>query len=542
MSKTPPPLTPPDAAAPLTIGQAATRILGNWLDGNGVKAQQVRLLRHNTVVHQLPGAVRAELKPEMTKKAFKGQPPHGEVLDSEAAVLSRSDALIDDFLGGQSAVRHEILQAIQNTPGRGFGMEPLTLSLHTAQKEFSVVEKCLKCAGVSFFSCTRCQAMGSIACMTCHEQGFVACQACSGTGRIQQTDGNTSSCLRCQGSGKMQCVSCRGQRQMVCPTCQGQCKISCQECDQSGFITHAYQILYRAECRFEMDRMSCPASVLEAIDKLGTKQLAAEGHADIVWQPAEIRNRQLYISCIVRLPIAEVEFSVEGKSCPARVAGLQGRIVQIDPVLDALIKPGINALLRLSKGPLASQALIETACKYKIIRQAIGGLTRHPKKVVYQKLIRNYPLILSEKYANATVRYADIALLTIGTSPRNKGLLAGTVVAALLAAGYYLTPLRRAILMVMLQYSIGRHILLLDFLICLLGWAAAVFIIKSMALRAFRRLLPESIQTDKRGLPSAGIQGLWALLSTFAVWITTAIIAAKPEWLVMLMKNLNISI
>ncbi len=520
----------------LAIGQKAAGILGGWVDGNGLKAAQVRLVRHDTQIHQLPGAIIAGLKPEMATSQVKGRAPRGQVLASQAEVHSHTDGLIQALLDGQD-VQREILQALGQTPQQGFGMEPLALILHATKKEFSVIDMCLKCNGATFLPCTLCNATGATPCVTCSGQGFTPCQICFGTGRTQDHHGAYLPCLRCQGIGKIQCHFCQGHKQLVCTICQGQGKTGCTECGLSGFLTHVYQIVYKAECLFELDRQQIPPEVLKIIDVLGIRQLASEGHAEIFWLPPEVREKHIFIPFIACLPVAAAEFSIEGKSYPALVAGLQGRIVQIDPLLDAIVKPGITALMKLSKGPLAAQALIDTACKYKLIRQVMNSLTRYSKKTAYQKLVREYPVILSDKYARAAVRYADMALHSIGSGPRYKGLLAGTVLGGLLAAGYYMTHFRAVVLAAMQQRNLGQDIIVPDMAVWLLGFAAAVFVIKFMAASAFRKLLPETITTGKAGLPAAGMQGVWAFLTTFVVWLAVAAFAAeKPEWLAFVFK------
>ncbi|MCE9508330.1 MAG: hypothetical protein K8R48_08495 [Alphaproteobacteria bacterium] len=536
------PSSPPAAPAEIhfAISQKAAATLGSRLDGNGLKAQQVLLARHETLVHQIPGALTVRLKPEIAKSQLKGRHPQGQVLDSHAAVLARSAGEIAALLGGRD-VQQEILQATGKMPGQGFGMEPLTLSLHAAKKEFSSIDKCLKCNGDAFLPCSQCNAAGKIPCKACNGQGFMPCQTCFGDGQVHQHDGSTAPCPQCQGTGKIQCLSCQGYKTMVCTACQGQCKISCTECGQSGFLTHLYQVTYKASLLFEADLRQIPPDVREIIGKLGVKQLATEGHAEIFRQPPEIREDHIYIPFTALLPVAQAEFSIEGKSCPATVAGLRGRILKIDPVLDALVKPGIKALQSLSRGPMASQNLIDTACKYRLIREALSGLTLRSKKNVYQKLVKDYPLILSAKYANATIHYANMAMQSIGAGPRNKGLLAGTVLATLPAAGYYLTPVRSRILDAMLQNNIGRHIVLLDIAVGLLGWAVAVVTIKFIAAQAFRKLLPDNIQTGKNNLATAGPQGLWALPASLAAGLLIAAFsAAKPEWMLLLLKTLGV--
>jgi hypothetical protein len=522
------------------ISQTAAEVLGGWVDGNGLKADQVRLVKHDTQVHQLPGAVIAGLKPEIAKSQIKGKNPRGLVLGTVAEVQAQAGGAAADFIAS-SGIQNEILQAVAATPEKGFGMEPATIPLHTAKKEFSVVDICLKCSGAMFLNCTQCNATGRMPCTFCNGQGFTQCQMCFGMGRVQQQDGSQGPCLRCQHTGRIPCQTCQGNRSLMCTLCNGNGTTGCVSCGQSGFLTSMYDVTYKAEIRFDLDRQKIPPEVQKIVDAIGVKKLSTEEHAEIFCHPVEIREGYLFIPFTALFPVAAAEFSVEGKIYPATVAGLRGRIVEIEPLLDKLIKPGISAMVKLSKGPMASQALIETACKYRLIRQVISGISHRPKKTVYQKLVRDYPVVLSKKYANATVQYAGKALLSVSAGPRVRGLIIGTGFGALLAAGYYMTGVRGALLALLEQRNAGRHLMLADIAVWLGGYAVALFMTKFMAAGALKKLLPDNVKTGDRGLPSAGVQGFWALLTTFAGWfIVAAFAAAKPEWLAPVFSALRI--
>jgi hypothetical protein len=517
------------------ISQKAAVILGGFVDGNGLKAAQVRLGKHDTHIYFLPGDIAVELSPEVVKNQVKGRNPRGQVLASHAEVLSTAQAG-RQALAAATDVQREIMQTLGQMPARGFGMEPQAITVHGPQKEFSVIDMCLKCNGLASLACALCNATGTTPCNSCNGQGFTSCQTCFGSGHTQDHQGTRMSCMRCQGSGRMQCLFCHGQRQMTCTLCRGEGKTGCTECAMSGFSTYVYQVGYKAECQFELDRREIPPDVQKVIDALGVKQMATEGHAEIFWMAQEARDEQLFIPFIACLPIAEAEFSVEGKVYPAIVAGLHGRIMQIDPLLDPIVKPGIAALMKLSKGPMAAQALIDTACKYKLIRRVLGGLTRASRKAVYQRLVKEYPVVLSEKYANATVRYAHQALESIGSGPRYKGLVAGTIFSGGLAAGYFMTSLRTS-----LGEAVQQKIIIADIVIWLIGFAIAVYTIKFMAAGAFRKLLPENVAGAKSGLPIAGMQGVWAFLTTLVAWfIAAAFSTQKPEWIIVILKPLGL--
>jgi hypothetical protein len=181
---------------------------------------------------------------------------------------------------------------------------------------------------------------------------------------------------------------------------------------------------------------------------------------------------------------------------------------------------------------MAAQALVEQACKYRVIRQVLSGLTKQSKKGVYQDLSKEYPVGLSEKYAKALIRYADQAVLAMGKGPRMKGMIAGCAGAVVLYAAYYFGGIRQGLLPEMIQSGHKSHMILPDLVIWALGYSVTILAIKMLAAGALKKLLPEEIQTEERGLPSAGEQGWMALGITFVAWFVLAFLAAPPpDWI-----------
>ena len=325
-------------------------------------------------------------------------------------------------------------------------------------------------------------------------------------------------------------MTCRGGRYVSCTVCRGQGKTGCSECGQTGFFTEVHQINYNAQCTFDIDWRDVPPEAKTAAHKLGLRELATESHAEIFWQSPEAGSDHISVACAAFLSVAKVEFTApEGQVYPALVAGLRGRILEIDPLLDKYVKTGITALMKLSKGPMARQALIDTACKYRQVRQVIAGLARSSRKTVYQGLIKTYPLILSDKYARATVKYAASAVTTLSTRPRYNGLAIGTALAALLPAIYFMTPLRHVF--------VQQYISAFDTAVWLIGWVLAVYVIRVVTAAALKKMLPGTVQIDKGGLPSPGMQGLAAGLTTGLAWFAIAARASeRPEWIAHLLK------
>jgi len=374
--------------------------------------------------------------------------------------------------------------------------------------------------------------------MTCQGYGTYQCPTCFGTGRVHDANNNYVGCGRCQHTGRLPCPHCNGTKHVVCGLCHGQGRTPCTECSNTGYSTDVFQVDYKAHFQFDIDWKEVPREVQDIMHKLGVRELATENHAEVIWTPMQVRAYDILIPGAAFLPIAKAEYSVEGKIYPALVTGLQGRVMEIEPVLDEFVKPGISALMKLSKGPLARQALIDTACKYKLIRQVLAYTAkRYSKKAAYNYLMKNYNKLLSEKYAKATVTYAHKALEEISVGPRNKGLAAGAVIAGGLAAGYYMTTARYACQIFMSNKDLLQFVPGVDALDWLLGWGLTVYMIKIMAAAAFKKVLPDTVvDVKKAGLPAAGRQGLIAIPLTLVIYLAVAFLAPnKPEWIEQLM-------
>ncbi|MDE2336577.1 MAG: hypothetical protein KGL10_04640 [Alphaproteobacteria bacterium] len=527
------------------IPQKALTVLAALADGNGLRADQVRLLKGETDIHLIPAAITITLAPEIAKSQINGQNPRGEVLSSEAEVLAAAAALMPVFLQGETT-RQEIFEPVRRGAGEGFGMAETTLAVKSAAKTFSVISSCPQCGGEGSVSCAPCRGTGRVPCQNCRGQGFTACFACRGAGMVPDGAGGSTPCQTCQRSGKTVCPACNGGRESACQACSGQGRTACAACGQSGAQTVVYGISVKALCRFEIDWRKVPAEVKALAEKLGGEKaakLVARKHAEVYWQVPELREKDLVVDGVACFPVAAVDFSVAGKAVPATVAGLQGRICEMEPVLDPFVKPGIAALTKLSKGPLAAAALVATACKYKLARRALAEVAARPKKAVYQALARDYAPALSDKYARAAVGAAARALSALGNGPRTQGLCLGAVLAVALAAGYYMTPLRLRLFTALAEKGMERYITLVDAGEGLLGVFAALFLIRLMAGTALRKMLPPSVLAEATGgldtfRPGVGKQGLLVLPAVAAVTVAVAALAAhKPEWVLFLLRG-----
>lgn len=522
------------------IPHKGLKLLADMLDGNGVRAGQVRLIRHDTQVHVVHAFMHIDIKPDLATSQISGNQPSGTVVTDKEAVLHEAAAKAA-ALAADTQVQAEILEFIGKLPGQGFGDSPFKMKSAAAPETYSVIDKCARCNGMAKCQCTSCNGNGQTACTGCVGQGYTQCPVCYGTGQQQRADGARTPCSKCSGSGRSLCMTCQGAKTLRCAVCSGNGNTPCTTCGRTGYSTQIFTAHWQVEGTFGLDRKDTSPEVIEVVELIGVQKTATDGHAEILLLMPEMMEGKLVFPYAALLPVAQVEFNVAGKTHPAVVAGLHGRLIEIEPLLDNLIKPGVGALVKLSKGPLAAAALIANACRFRVIRQVLAGLSHHGKSNVYHGLMRQYPLLISEKFGKATVRYADTALLSLSEGPRWKGLLAGTACAAGLFALYFLTPLRESGRGMLVTQNLEKHALALDVAIWSVGCILTFFIIKFFAASALKKMLPQSAQVKEAGLPAAGRQGWFSMLSTFIVWACCALAASpQPEWLMSILKKLGL--
>lgn len=516
--------------------------LANMMDGNGVKVDQVRLSRHDTQVHLVHAHLQIELKPDMTVSQRSGNQPSGKAMATKDAVMQEANAQCP-ILIADSKIQIEIGEYIDKQTGRAFGEKPFRFKINGAHETYSVVDKCLKCNGATTNPCGTCHASGAAPCTGCVGQGTTQCSVCYGTGQQQRADGSRMPCTKCSGTGRGICMTCNGTKTLRCAVCNGNGRTACTECDRSGYWTHIYEANWHAEAVFELERKETLPEVVEVAELLGVQKLATEGHAEILRLVPEISGDKLILPYVALLPVSQVEFSLVGKTHPAVVAGLHGKIIEIEPLLDTMTKSGVSALVKLSKGPLAAAALVASACRFKMVRQVLAGLSHHSKSHVYHKLMREYPLLVTEKYAKATIRYADMALLALAEGPRWKGLIVGSVISAVMLAGYFLSSARESLRGFMVSQKMEQHMLAIDVLLWAICCGIAVLVIKVFASKALRKILPANVQVKDRGLPAAGRQGWISMPVIFVIWLGVAFAATpRPEWLILILQKLGIAI
>lgn len=266
-----------------------------------------------------------------------------------------------------------------------------------------------------------------------------------------------------------------------CAACATKPAATCAICGGSGQTTTRLTARYTAEITFTLWRQGFDVLALEAAEKLGITRMASDDLADIYIGTLEADGTRLRANCTALLHVAKVDLSLEGRFVTALIAGKKGEIVRLDPILDKFIKPGVAALLKLSRGPLAVESLLSTALKYRAVRQAVHGVMLYPRAAVYRQLQRDYPIGISDKYLRAAVKYAAAAQGALIHAPRLKAARIATLVGVVIIAAY-LFALRP--LMTQAQIALGVDVALL-LALC----AGSAEMIRSLTARALTQLV-----------------------------------------------------
>ena len=510
------------------------------VDGNGLLAGQVRPLNSDMQDCLLHGQVRVTLEPKITQTRAPGKQTFGTVLGSQGAVAGAAQGKGQEFLAAP-VIQQDIVTQLEQLPVGGWAAADTTLALPGTKADFCVNEPCLTCRGEKNMPCPTCSAQGTVPCTQCQGEGTVFCPDCRGAGQKQNPDGSQSPCVRCQGNGRMPCTLCREKRVIPCPQCQGQKRLPCSDCNQTGWLTHRFTTVQNARLAFSVDTTSLPAAVVELVEREGAAVLAEKYGAHISRGEPVVDQAVLSIPYIAEFPYGRASFSLAGKTVSVEMLGHDGKIIAADPFLDPLVKPGVAALFRLTKGPLAVESLLATASRYRLLREVITGLAHGSKREVYQKVRETYPVGLSDKYARGIITYADRALKLLSRKPRQRGLITGVIASAALYAGWLLTP-AHVMAVRALNPPNWQVASLPGLAVFLLGWGLSVWCVKFFAARGYDRILPAALKDARHsgGLPAAGEHAVYALVAALVVFVLLAGQAAPhPPWMSVLLAMVH---
>lgn len=333
-----------EPAPPTSLVAAAKAQLAREIDGNGLKAAQIRIAREDIRSHQLLGELGVGFTLKLHRADKAGRHDAGTAVENEAAALAAAEHAARDFCR-QPAAEALLKKAMQDDEAGGWGLRDHECDAGGDEYVYSFASRCTAC------------------------------------------DGKDSGCAACEGSGQ---------------------------------ITHVFRGRMRARFSFWLRRQGMDEGALAAAERIGMRDMAIRNEADIFMQPPVVRSDRLVCDACAWLPVAKLDLSLEGRFIPALVAGRSGHIVELPPILDRWLKPGISALLKLSRGSLAVDPLMDMALKSRLVRQTLQASLKHSQRQVYAALRKSYPMAVSDNYRRAAAKYAEAAIAALARQARQR--------------------------------------------------------------------------------------------------------------------------
>lgn len=512
------------------IGDLGRQKLMDMVKGNGIDPKDVRVSDHQQNLIEMVGNLEITFQTKLKETKVKGIPQQGEEVASTEAVHSKI-AEIKAQMIEDPVIELGIKEQIEKTPGRGWGLDGRKIAIDKEESVFYTKGPCHGCNGSTKVNCSGCSGAGSAPCGTCHGQGKTVCQQCNGARSVMTPDGQQAPCRKCAQTGMVTCMTCAGKKQILCSSCQGAKIVACETCGQTGILSNSYFVNYHAETKFTPDYTDIPIELVDKIDKVDHKNLVKDHYAEIdnIVYFAETEELKLINTYHIVIPYGDMVYSLDSTEYPAFVMGFEGKILEIDYFLDPLLKPGVLALKKITEGPMATDALIEKATSYRIIRQVLRQANHKSKKFVLRKLLHDYPLGLSEKYAKAAIVNADRALKKITQKPRFIGMAISAVLTAGLSYGWLFQNMRGKMLEKIPEQQ--AHLAHLIDAAPLLGiFILSQIIITFMANNVLKKVSPEEEDVDLRMPKSHFLTGVNAV-SILVIFLMIASIApTKPDW------------
>ncbi|TVQ85214.1 MAG: hypothetical protein EA357_00910 [Micavibrio sp.] len=547
---------------PPDLADTAAKHIGAWINGNGLTVYDARVQNKNQQMLRMDIPVEITVTANISEETKPGKITEGTVCTSKADVKTRIEEMKKtDFTS--VPVILQIGEALQKTPLMGWGAQQKVV-LDGIGGSFVFHESCTRCKGNGRNDCPHCKGKRQIPCRICKGFGMMDCRICHRKGTVTNSAGAEVQCPECFGKMKAPCRDCRGLKNITCPQCRGSGQHGCRECEESGWQSAIGKITFDVLAKMQIDSTLLPPPVKTLLQGSGEKKLAEDRHAKIMMilpeapseapaaaaqaqQPPPAQTEQTQqtgqaaqaaqaqtqtpaqISYRLEMPYATADYVIGGTRYPAEIAGYQSCIVKIGDFLDPLIKPGIDALQKIVKGPMATETLMKKAFKLRLIKDVFSHTGEAPKGRLLKNLKTEYPRGISDKYAKACIQFADQAVKALTDKPRQRGGVVGGALAGVAAALWFFADLR--------SYAVAdapeNEQMLFDFGLAGLLAVGAYFSVRLFAANALKKILAfQGGNTGKQALPPAGNAGLIAAAAALALFLLMAWFAPeRPGWL-----------
>lgn len=506
-----------------TLGAAQDR-LGQMIDGNGMHKSGARISEKHLRLDPMTLTAKISIGFDASEERTSGQNPKGITVQGSDDIATTRDQHITNLCQDPAFQTH-LYQILKS---QNYALDTVqTIPLKDQSLSVSYFGTCHTCRGERTSTCQACTGQGMQPCQACQGQGRLMCDVCRGTRQIPQQGGTFTSCHECQGFGSRPCHNCNELKTVSCGQCNGQGKTGCQDCHETGEQTHITTFTFKTEMHSQItaEDTDLQSHYQNARQLCDDETLLKDGHIQFDEKniSTDIENNILHWTMHSPTPHGTIDFSLNGKRLSTTVFGQKGLIYTETPFLDHLIKPGISALHKIVKGPMATTALFEQAVQFRLIKTVINRITHQPKKKIFKHIQNTYPIGLSDKYCKALITFADKSLKKVMVKPRWIGSLTGAALGAFLIFSWFHLGIRPEALQ---DKPINTQI----FADAALGAICCVFIsilIKIMTQNALKNTLGN---TPKK-LPAVGDQALAGFgIIILALLASAATSSAPPLW------------
>lgn len=474
--------------------ERAVEILRGIVRGNGLPPAAVKAENIEGEIVNFEGLSYFTVEAQAGEKRVHGK-VNGQVLGSAHEMRQKMQVAVAKAAHNPDVRRHAI-QVFKKRPDLGVLVDNQYISLDKQKQSFVVHEGCPSCGRDGKLTCPPCGGKGRVPCRQCHGSKEMNCPQCRGTRSIATPQG-AQNCPRCHARGRIACTACRNAGMVNCPQCKGKGYGACQNCNGTGWHSLIGTIALRARSRFLYDREKLPEDVCARIDKMGPR-VVIEKHMHAVINEDEERAAELaqiakedqfILPYHLRLPVGVIGFAGCGTAEPvtAKLFGFVPLLYDMKPFLEEKLAPSFAALSAAAAG---KKAQLKIALRARFIGEAVMVVIRHRKVKALALLGKRYPVGIGAEKMQHAVNDADRLLHAIIDGPRRNGMIAGSVAAALLYAGYYLGPVHGAVL----AATGNAGGLAVDFIVFAAGVAAAAMIAQYKARAGVRRALGKFVQ------------------------------------------------
>jgi len=415
------------------------------LKGNGVRADNVSVKSFDGDILEFTAATHIKLNNKISEKTVPGRAAGETIFQNRQAALNEAESYAANIFKAPANIE-QIKNLISQKPHKGFGLNNEIIKLSFLDREFTTHEPCNPCQGRGATQCAKCKGKGYQPCANCNAQGFEKCHECNGNRQTRGPQGQMQTCNLCQGLGKTSCSFCRENRQVQCSICKTKGEAQCKSCGGQGAQSNIVSTEMTAHCAYDFDAGTLPDKAVGVIKSLGG-ELAEQAQIKPINKETEDNEPGiLRVFYDVRVPQGDVEFAIKDSVVKAYIFGTKSAIKDIPDFLDGIIASGAKKLAHAASGQGNISDNMRAAVKYKTVRQAVMLSARYNSKKALRALLHYTPLGLSNGLAQKLIGDANAALNNVTKQQRIIAIAAGIGTAIVLAAGYFFTPVRPAIL------------------------------------------------------------------------------------------------